>query len=321
MIVPIPVMEPTLDAGLVLVSGYFYPQTDVQKRVQPASVTAAAGLYTRSESFAYGIAQQSYWKEDKWRFTGVLAHADLKLSLITPSGMDDRQDTDWLLKGDYLISQLSRQLSGSWYLGAVIRYVDIQQRFEILPGNGGFDTRFETTSVALGVNLERDSSDMPFNSYSGNIFQAKALFSDPVWGSDRSYQSYSLSFRSYHHWKSPFVLAWEVKGCHRAGLVPLWDACQVGLRGFPVTDYLGKTTVSGQAEVRWRMTRRWGLVTFLGAGKLDSSATDFDDQEVIPSYGAGLRFMVLEAKRINMRIDYASSTDSEAVYVTVGEAF
>ena len=320
MIVPIPVMEPTLDAGLVLVSGYFYPQTDAQKNAQPASVTAAAGLYTRSESFSYGIAQQSYWKEDKWRFTGVLAHADLKLSLVTSSGMGDRRTTDWLLKGNYLMSQLSRKLSGSWYLGGVIRYVDIQQRFEILPGSG-FDTRIETSSVALGLNLERDSSDMPFNPYSGNIFRVKALFSDPVWGSDRNYQSYSLSFRSYHQWQSPLVLAWEVKGCHRAGLVPLWDACQVGLRGFPVTDYLGKTTASGQAEVRWRMTRRWGLVTFLGAGKLDSSATDFDDQEVIPSYGAGLRFMVLEAKRINMRLDYARSTDSDAVYVAVGEAF
>jgi hypothetical protein len=31
--------------------------------------------------------------------------------------------------------------------------------------------------------------------------------------------------------------------------------------------------------------------------------------------------MVLAAKRINLRLDYARSTDSDAIHVSVGEAF
>lgn len=49
--------------------------------------------------------------------------------------------------------------------------------------------------------------------------------------------------------------------------------------------------------------------------------SEFREREAIPSYGVGLRFMVLESQRINMRLDYGRSNDSDAVYLSVGEAF
>jgi len=64
VVVPIPISNPTLDSGLVLGAAYFYPQTEDQKKRQPASVTAAAGMYTSNNSKAFGIAQQNYWKDD-----------------------------------------------------------------------------------------------------------------------------------------------------------------------------------------------------------------------------------------------------------------
>ncbi len=39
------------------------------------------------------------------------------------------------------------------------------------------------------------------------------------------------------------------------------------------------------------------------------------------SLGLGLRFMVLPAKRINIRVDFAWSTGSNAVHLSVGDAF
>jgi hypothetical protein len=40
------------------------------------------------------------------------------------------------------------------------------------------------------------------------------------------------------------------------------------------------------------MSERWGLVGFAGAGYIGSSFNDIRERETIPSYGAGLRFMV-----------------------------
>jgi len=39
------------------------------------------------------------------------------------------------------------------------------------------------------------------------------------------------------------------------------------------------------------------------------------------SWAEDNRFMVLESHRINLRLDYGRSNDSDAVYLSVGEAF
>ncbi|MGB5627691.1 MAG: hypothetical protein WBM61_18310, partial [Woeseiaceae bacterium] len=84
---------------------------------------------------------------------------------------------------------------------------------------------------------------------------------------------------------------------------------------------LAKNTASAQVEARWRLSKRWGLVGFGGAGYASTSFSDVRENEPIPSYGVGLRFSVLPAKRVNMRLDYARSTKSDAIHFSVGEAF
>ena len=52
-VVPIPASTPTFGTGLVLGGAYFYPQTEEQKKAQPASITGAAGFYTDNDSRAF----------------------------------------------------------------------------------------------------------------------------------------------------------------------------------------------------------------------------------------------------------------------------
>ena len=72
VIVPVLFSNPTLDSGLAVAAAYFHPQTEAEKEHQPASVTAAAALYSSNDSLAYGIGHQHYWNEDRWRLTGAL---------------------------------------------------------------------------------------------------------------------------------------------------------------------------------------------------------------------------------------------------------
>jgi len=322
VVVPIPISNPTLDSGLVLGAAYFYPQSEEQKKLQPASVTAAAGMYTSNNSKAFGIAQQNYWKDDKWRFTGVLGSADLRLSLLTPEELPGSASVDWGINGKFLYAKGSRKIKGHWYGGLLARVVDAKQSITTTTE----DTELEfdigdVVSAGLGAILEYDARDNPFNSTSGRHFTVDALFNDEAIGSNQSYQSYSAAYRSYHRLTDSVVLAWEVQGCARGGTTPLWDACMVKLRGFSVTDYLGTVSASGQVEARWQVSKRWGLVGFGGSGYVGTSFSGIRDDKPIPSYGVGVRFMVLAAKRINMRLDFARSLDSDAVHFTVGEAF
>lgn len=321
VVVPIPISNPTLDSGLVAGAAYFYPQSEDEKKLQPASVTAVAGMYTSNDSRAIALAQQNYWNSDKWRFTGVVGAADLRLSLLAPDGSSGGQSVDWRINGKFLFAKVARRLKGNWYGGIFTRLVDADQSIETDTSALDFDTGSDVRSTGLGANLEYDSRDMPLNSYSGQHFKLDALFNDEAIGSNSSYQSYSAAYRSYHRLTDSVVLAWELQGCQRAGTAPLWDACTIKLRGFSATDYLGKVSTSGQVEARWQMSKRWGLVGFGGAGRVSSSFNGIREGEAIPSYGVGVRFMVLAAKRINLRLDYARSTDSDAIHFSVGEAF
>lgn len=322
VVVPVPMSNPTLDTGLVLGAAYFYPQSEEQKKVQPASITAGAGMYTSNDSKAFALVQQNYWKNDKWRFTGALGAADLKLSLLTQEGSIDRTSVDWRMNGKFLFAKLSRRLNGDWYGGVLTRVIDANQSINTTTADASseFDIG-DVTSAGLGAILEYDSRDNPFNSSDGRYFKLDAMFNDEAIGSSSTYQSYGAAYRSYHKLTDTVVLAWEVQGCQRGGMAPLWDACIVKLRGFSATDYLGKVSTSGQAEARWQLSTRWGLVGFAGAGYVGSSFSGIREREAIPSYGAGLRFTALKAKRINLRLDYARSTNSDAIHFSVGEAF
>lgn len=321
VVVPIPISNPTFDTGLVLGAAYFYPQTEDQKKVQPASVTAAAGVYTSNESFAYGIAQQNYWNDNNWRFSGVAGHVDLKLGLNTPDAAGDGATINWLVKGDFLHASISRRIAGKWYAGVFGRLITMNQSFgDDVPADDTV-TEPDAKSVGIGISTEYDSRDQPFNSHTGVIFEIDALFNGEAIGGSDNYQSYSSNFRSYHQLPKSIVLAWEAQACTRSGPAPLWDACRVDLRGFSATDYLGRSSASAQAEVRWQFHPKWGVVAFAGGGYVTNSFSELRDRELIPSYGLGLRFMVLKSQGINVRVDYARSVDSDAVYLSVGEAF
>lgn len=321
--VPIPSANPTLDAGLIAGAAYFYPQTAEQEEEQPASVTGLAGMYTTNESWALGGFHQAYWRDDKWRFTGMLGAADLRLSLVAPAELDDSGSADWRVDGVFLNARLSRRLTGDWYAGGMFRLIDSGQSIEIQSGEefANFDLDADIKTVGMGILLEYDSRDMPTGPYAGSHFKAEGLFNVQAIGSNEDYQTYTLEFRSYHQMSDSLVLAWQLRGCQKDGKVPLWDACLIKLRGFAAFDYLGQSSVSGQAELRWRAYKRLGLVAFGGGGWAGESFRTAGNNETTPSYGAGIRFEVLPAKRLNMRLDFAWSENSNGVYLSVGEAF
>ncbi|HEX5765318.1 MAG TPA: hypothetical protein VFY27_07105, partial [Woeseiaceae bacterium] len=109
VVVPIPISNPTLDTGLIAGAAYFWPQTAEQAARQPASVTGAAAMYTSNDSRVLVLAQQSYWAEDRWRLTGAIGAADLRLTLLTGDGAAGEGRADWHIDGGFLAARLARK--------------------------------------------------------------------------------------------------------------------------------------------------------------------------------------------------------------------
>jgi len=323
VIVPIPISDPALGTGLVVGGAYYYKQTPEQEKAQPPSVTAVAGMYTTDDSYAYGASHQSYWAEDKWRVSGLVGYADLKLDLLSPDENAVGAQIDWEIEGTFLQAKLSRRLAGNWYIGGQFRYFDNEQRFKgsIAGADGSLAFDLAIKTLGAGLMFEFDTRDVLANPYNGNRFEVDALFNDASEGVDSTYQTYQARYRSYNEVAKKVVLAWEIRGCYQDGNVPLWDSCKVHLRGFPITEYMSRTSASAQAEGRWRPWKRIGFVAFLGGGLSERNYTDLREDNLIPSYGVGIRGMVLQSQRINMRLDYARSDGQDAIYLGVTEAF
>ena len=198
VVVPIPISNPTLEEGIVAGAAYFYPQSEEQKKLQPASLTAAAGMYTNNNSRALALVQQNYWKNNRWRFTGAVGGADLRLSLLTPDDTSSGTSVDWRINGKFLFAKLARRIKGDWYGGVLTRLIDASQNVEWDSTSPGFDTGSDILSAGLGAVVEYDTRDNPFNATSGQHLTVDALFNEEAIGSDFTYQSYGASYRSYH---------------------------------------------------------------------------------------------------------------------------
>ncbi len=315
--VPIPMSNPTLDTGLIAGGAYFYGQTPEQKESQPASVTGTAGMYTSNESWALGVFHDAYWDDDNWRFSGVAGYADVRLSLIAPEEAGTNDGVDWRVKGAFVNLAMSRRIKGEWYAGGVARYIDSEQSPEFHSDDEVVELDLDANIqvVGAGVAVEYDTRDIPTGPYTGMHFKAEGLYNRRSSDNSGDYRTYSLFFRSYHQLSYSLVLAWEARGCGRGGTVPLWDACRIQLRGFAAFDYLGQESASGQVELRWRAWKRLGFAAFGGAGWAGDTLSTLGGEETTPSYGAGIRYEVLPAKRLNMRLDFGWSENSNAIYL------
>jgi len=80
-------------------------------------------------------------------------------------------------------------------------------------------------------------------------------------------------------------------------------------------------TVTTQIEYRWRFLQRWGMVAFAGIGQVAPELFEMNGDNILPSYGVGIRFTASESNRINLGVDYARGEDSDAWYFRIGEAF
>jgi len=323
-VVPIPLSDPTLGSGLVVAGMYFHAQTAEEAKVQPPTLTAAFAIATDNGSRIAGVAQASYWDADRWRFSGIAGYGHINLDFFGAGSTDTHENVSarWTVDATIVHPKLFRRFDDHWYAGAQLRYVDARQTFGTASGLT-IPLAEQITSVGAGLTIERDTRDNQFNAYSGSLFQFDALFNRAGLGGDADYNAITVRWRKYMSLSPTLVLAIDTRGCSRTGDVPLFDACFLQLRGFPVTRYVGNAMTMAQAEFRWRVAAPIGLVAFAGIGTVASRPGDLhiDPASAPVGYGLGIRYMVLPSQRINLSVDLARGGGSNALYVSVTEAF
>jgi outer membrane protein assembly factor BamA len=178
---------------------------------------------------------------------------------------------------------------------------------------------------ALGGLLTFDSRDNVINPYCGKLFEFSTYFNHRSLGSTFHFTNINLEYRQYFEWKKNHVLAIQAIANFNFGEVPFLDLARVGsdgiLRGYASNRYRDHNLIGIQTEARFPVYKRLGMVIFGGIGDVFYSLNDLSLSSIKYSLGAGLRFTINPAERLNFRLDYGIGRRSSSYYILVTEAF
>ena len=326
---PIPIVNPTLGEGLGAIAMYLY-KTDEGSQ---SSYTGVGGLYTNTESWGAGIAQALYLNEDAWKLKAGAVYFDLNLEFfgIGSGAGDQGQSVPINQKGWGAGVKALRRLKGHWYAGLSYFYVRLESTFDISEVPPDFpvelppEAELDSAVAGLGILAEYDTRDNQFNSYKGSLFEFSWSFANEALGSDFDFESVKASYDLYRGIGKQKVIAARFMGCAAPGDAPYYALCKFGqgvdLRGYIGGQYRDAAMFATQAEFRWTFFKRLGMVAFAGVGEVAESVSDFNTDNLLPSAGVGIRFMLSEDHRLNLSVDWARGQDSDAWYFYVGESF
>lgn len=330
LVMPIPIANPTIGAGLGVMTMFNYKH-DYEDKESPTSSTGLFGAYTNTDSWMAGVFQRSFLFEDKVRITGFAGYANLNLKFYG-FGDDPQLGNDpikYTVKGTFFRPRALFELGDSqWYMGGQWTYMNLSADFRDVLGflppvigdriNQSIDDRMS----ALGLVTQYDSRDSIWSARAGNYFEVAIDRYDDAIGSDRDYTQTKTFYNHYWTLTEPLVLAMRAEGTFAHGDIPFYALPSLSIRGFDSGRYRDKNAISLEGELRWTFAPRWGMVFFAGAGKVAETLGDLKDGRVIPGGGIGFRWLAAEEEGINLSIDVATSPDTKPVwYFRIGEQF
>lgn len=326
---PLPIVSPAIGAGVVPVLGYIFPFQEKDK-ASPPSVIGAAGLITDNGSRGFGLGADLYMKEDTYEVKTVYVHGNIDYDLFGVGFENGNAGLKLPLKqtGQLVFIEGLRNIGWKFFVGP--RFVNGNSFITVNSTTGDFalvppDVGLTTKLRAVGLGVVRDSRINRFYPTQGMFLQFTGDFFSQGLGSKYSFQSYKATFNKYHAFDSRQVLAYNLFFCGTGGAPPFYGNCIYGanneLRGYQAGRYLDRYMFATQLEYRLVLVWRFGVVAFGGVGSVAPGVDQFRSDQLLPSGGTGIRFLMSKKYHVNLRTDFAWGRDSFTWAVGVGEAF
>jgi outer membrane protein assembly factor BamA len=224
---------------------------------------------------------------------------------------------DFGIRGLFASANARARVADHFYVGPLYKYLDATAHFDVLPGIlRPVDVDFRLSGA--GMIAEYDSRDTSFSPHHGIYGELELVRFGEILGSDFDFFHLDGSAAQYLELTPDLVLAGQGRVATASGDAPFFALPYLKLRGFPGGKYLDDVTWQAQAELRWRVYWRIGVVAFAGVGQVAPNLGEFAHSDVLYSGGAGIPFIASEASAsISASIMPAQRGDS-AFYFRIG---
>jgi Omp85 superfamily domain len=329
IIAPLPNYSPTFGWGIIGRAGYIFPLNSSDK-VSPPSVVGAFGYYSQNSSWMAGMGTKLYLDEDRYRVTAAVMHGEFNydFSGIGTAAGESGQSVPLGQKMTGGIFETLFQVAPHVYLGP--KYIGSGIHIDVDTSNVNPAVKIPsnevmTTLSGLGLHVQWDTRDSQFYPRKGHLADVDLSFHDPAIGDSFAYQVYTLSYNQYISLAENQVLALRGFAQCENGDVPFYALSKFGrgsdLRGYRVGQFQDQQMFAVQGEYRLEITKRIGAVAFAGLGEVMPSLSDITVDDLLPSGGVGLRYVIAEQNHVALRMDVAWGREGSQFYLTVGEAF
>ncbi|TRX54286.1 BamA/TamA family outer membrane protein [Fulvivirga sp. M361] len=287
------------------------------------------GAYTINDQVIFQVKNNIFLKDESYAFFGELSYFDFPI-FYYGIGNDSKEENEEDL--DYKVISFEQRVlkkiteyhfAGFNYSGVRVFDLKFEPQFliedlEQLESDVGLYS-------GLGLSYIYDSRDNLLNAFEGNFLEVSTLFNGDLTGSDFTFARYRLDARKYWKLKDDHILAAQFLGVFTEGDVPFREIALLGgdqiMRGYYRGRFRDKNQLAAQVEYRRQIITWLGVVVFGAMGDVARSVDSFSLGDFKWAGGGGLRLMINEKDRLNVRVDYGIGKDTSGLYFGLSESF
>lgn len=325
--------ETGIEAGGSALYSFYTDTLDDNTRV--SNIFGYATLTTKGQSRA--SITTNYWSpQNRYHFTGLISYINFPFDFYGIGNNTNKADKDPLeYKRIRVRATAEKRFGPNIYIGVVgggARYIFTDKErggiYQTLPReqqprggvtlSGGpsfvFDNRnnntYTTKGTIVNASFELIKGLYNINKYQGGFFEFDYA------------QFFSLSKK--------LVLGLNVNEQSLVGdaapfyLLPTLGTDEI-MRGYYNGRFRDRNLIAAQAELRYRISDRFGIAGFAGAGEVFDKTFRFS--QLKPNIGGGVRYFFDVEKGLSMRIDYGigekrpGENRQSGLYMSLAEAF
>jgi len=326
--VPIPVLfyAPETGLGFGASAAYVYRHRGSTVRDRPSVFAAVFILTTRAQLMA-SLGGNHYWSRERNLLQGGVLYRKFP-NLFFGIGNDNPVDggEDYTDEGPALNLEYLRLIAPSLRAGltldagssSITETEAGRLSSGLVPGSSGGNV------VGLGASANLDNRDNINYTRSGGLYAVRWRGYDQAIGSDYDFTSTTIDFRAFTHLRG-LVLGAHAVGMHSTGVVPFQLMPALGgdnlLRGYFAGRFRDNDLLAFQLEARFRVWWRFGMVVFGSAGQVAHQPSEIAMSRFHPSYGFGIRFLIISQESLHLRMDFGFGEDESGFYLGFGEVF
>ncbi len=328
LVVPFASYSPETHLGVGAVVSYVYRFSGEPAESRPSSATAV-GMYTTRGQAVAELLPEFYVDNNQTHIWNKIEYRNFPDSFWgigndTPDSNEER----WNEHTFRLRSWARRKIVERLYLGGRVdlHYLRVEDtKVGGLFANEQLVGRDGGWTSGLGVTVGWDARDSAIRALEGGFYQIELMGWNRFIGSEYDFFKITADVRQFIPLGEDHALGAQFYAEIAGGNVPFHYMGMLGgnerMRGYFKGRYRDKTMWTAQVEYRSPLLWRFSGVLFAATGGVANDIASFRAEDTKWAVGGGLRWLLDEDERINLRADIGFSLETFGAYVNVSEAF